>query len=93
MGISAEKKLRAEKVIAVFRQSLAAAHGKDVEWTRRYRAGDESAMEELVHRACTEGNMSPGEYQEAIDSDAQLHELHRRCIAEVMLGVMHRAEE
>jgi hypothetical protein len=86
MGISPEKKLHAERVIAAFRQLLQTAHRNDAEWTRRYRAGDESAMEELVQRACTECNMLASEFHEALESDAQLLELQKRCIAEVLLG-------
>jgi hypothetical protein len=86
MGISAEKKLHAERVIAAFRQLLHAAHRNDAAWTRRYRSGDESAMDELVARACVECNMAPSEYQEALEADAQLLDLQNRCIAEVLLG-------
>jgi hypothetical protein len=86
MGISDEKKLHAERVIAAFRQLLHAAHRNDAAWTRRYRAGDESAMEELAVRACAECNMSPTEFHEALESDGQLLELQRRCVAEVLLG-------
>jgi hypothetical protein len=86
MGISAEKKLHAERVIAAFRQILQTAHRNDAAWTRRYRAGDEGAMEELVTRACAETNMSVGEFHEALESDGQLLELQKRCVAEVLLG-------
>ena len=88
MALSAETRLRVERVVAAFRQKLAAAHGTDVEWTRRYRSGDEGAMDDLVSRACADEGMSPGEYREAIDADARLSELHRRCISEVLLGAM-----
>ena len=86
MGIGAEKKLHAERVIAAFRQLLHSAHQTDAAWTRRYRAGDEGAMEELVGRACAESNMPVSDFHEALESDAQLRELQKRCIAEVLLG-------
>ncbi len=89
-SVNAETRLRMERVVASFRQKLAAAHGTDVEWTRRYRSGDEGAMEELVVEACTEERVAPAEYHEALDSDPQLSELHRRCVREVLLGAVPR---
>jgi hypothetical protein len=93
MGISAERKLHAERVIAAFRQILQNAHRNDAAWTRRYRAGDENAMEELVARACAESNMSIGDYHEAVEADAQLLELQKKCIAEVLLGPLKAPPE
>jgi hypothetical protein len=75
-----------ERVVAAFRQKLSVAHRSDLEWTRRYRAGDESAMEELVVDACREEQVPPAEYHDAVDRDPQLGELHKRSVREVLLG-------
>jgi hypothetical protein len=86
MALPADKKLRAERVIATFRTMLSEAHGRDVEWTRRYRSGEEGAMDELLSRACADAGMTLAEYHDAVDRDAQLVELQRRCVREVLLG-------
>ena len=88
MALSAEARVRMERVVAAFRQKLAAAHGSDVEWTRRFRSGDEDAMEELIARACAEEQIPVAEYHEALDDDALLGELHHRSIQEVLLGAV-----
>jgi hypothetical protein len=88
MALSPDARLRMERVVAAFRQKLAAAHGTDVEWTRRYRAGDEGAMDELLLSACAEAQVPPTEYREAVDGDAKLGELHQHCIREVLLGAV-----
>ena len=88
MTLSTDTRLRMERVVAAFRQKLAAAHGTDVEWTRRYRAGDEGAMDELLVSACAEADVPPAEYREAVDADAKLGELHQRCVREVLLGAV-----
>ncbi len=88
MALSADTRLRMERVVAAFRQKLVAAHGTDVEWTRRYRSGDEGAMDELVRRACVEEQVPLAEYREAIEGDSKLGELYQRCIREVLLGAV-----
>jgi len=88
MALSADARIRMERVVAAFRQKLSAAHGTDVEWTRRYRSGDEGAMDELIQAACTEEQVPAVEYREAVDGDAQLGELHQRSIREVLLGAV-----
>jgi deoxyribodipyrimidine photolyase len=91
MALSADTRLRMERVVAAFRQKLASAHGTDVEWTRRYRSGDEGAMDELVQQACAEAEIPVAEYREAVDTDAQLGELHQRCVREVLLGAVRNS--
>jgi hypothetical protein len=88
MALSPDKKLRVERVIATFRTLLSHAHGRDVEWTRRYRAGEEGPMDELLSRACADAGMTLADYHEALDRDGQLVELQKRCIREVLLGAV-----
>ena len=86
MAIAPETKILVERVMASFRERLAAVHGKDAEWTRRYRSGDENAIDELIVAACAEHKMPYTEYIEAVESDPQLVELQKNSITQVMLG-------
>ncbi len=87
-SVDAETRLRMERVVAAFRQRLAAAHGRDAEWTRRYRAGDEGAMEELLALACAEVAVPLSEFHEAVDADPKLSDLHQRATREALLGAV-----
>ena len=86
MALTSEKRLLIEKVIASFRSRLAQAHGKDAEWTQRYRNGDESAIDELIIASCNEHGLEHADYRDGIEQDAQLAELHSKSIREVLLG-------
>jgi hypothetical protein len=86
MSISLETKLKIERTIATFREKLSAAQRTDADWVRRYRSGDESAIDEIVVGACEENGLPYVDYLEGVENDPQLHELQRQCITEVMLG-------
>ena len=88
MALSSEKKIIIERVVASFRQKLAAVHGKDAEWTQRYRSGDENAIDELIVSACAEHDLPYVDYMDGLEADPQLGELQKRCITEVMLGAI-----
>jgi hypothetical protein len=86
MAISLEAKMKIERTIATFRERLAAAQRTDADWVRRYRSGDESALDEIVARACEDNGLAYADYLEAVEQDSQLLELQRKCVTEVMLG-------
>jgi hypothetical protein len=84
--LSPEKKIAVERVMQAFFQKLSAVHDKDPEWTARFRAGDESALEDLVASACEDCNFKYDEYMRAVDSEPSLHALQKTKLAEVLLG-------
>jgi hypothetical protein len=86
MPISLETRLKIEQTIATFREKLSAAQRADAEWVRRYHSGDESAIDEIVARACEQNGLPYVDYLEGVENDPQLLELQRKCITEVMLG-------
>ncbi len=86
MALKPEEKIRIERVIASFRQRLASVHGKDADWTKRYRSGDENAIDELIVAACAEHKVGYAEFMEAVEGDPQLMDLQKNSITEVMLG-------
>lgn len=85
MALNPEKRILIERAVASFRQRLAAVHGKDAEWTKRYRSGDEAAIDDLIVGACEENGLPYQEYMDGLE-DPQIAALHKRCITEVMLG-------
>ena len=88
MAFDPEKRMLIERVVASFRQRLAAVHGKDAAWTQRYRSGDENAIDELIVSACEEHGVPYAEYMDGVDRDQQLAELQKNTITEVMLGAV-----
>ena len=86
MPVSQDKRLKIERTIAIFRDKLSQAHRSDAAWVRRYRSGDEAAIDEILQRACDESGLAHADYLDAVEADPQLLELQRKCVTEAMLG-------
>ncbi len=80
------EKAQAEATLRVLCQHLAARYEKDQLWTRRFKVGDDSAIDELVSLACRDTGVSPFDYQEAFERDAGLQLLQKLLIGEIIIG-------
>ena len=77
---------KAEKGVRAFGQHFAQAYEKDVDWTTRFRSGDDTAIEELICAACAEVGISRQEYEKGVLSDSRLAVLQQELITEVVLS-------
>jgi hypothetical protein len=90
---SPEKRILLEKTMRSVMDRFAAKFGKDAVFTNRYRAGDESEYDELVREACAESGVDYDDYVSTVESDAQLSDLHKRSITEILLGPVGRSRD
>ncbi|MCP4899482.1 MAG: hypothetical protein GY906_21155 [bacterium] len=74
------------KAIEFFGEQLALVYDKDSEWTRRFKAGDNQTLHELVVAACRQVGITPDQYADAIDSDPMLDALQNLTITKVILA-------
>ena len=79
--------------IEFFGEELALVYGKDLEWTRRFKAGDNQTLHELVATACRRVEITPDEYAEAIERDPMLDALQNLTITQVILAAEPIAPE
>jgi hypothetical protein len=70
--------------IWVYRETVVDMCTSDRETALRVRAGDPVALGALLDLACAQTGLARATYDAALDGDAELFDLHRRTILEVV---------
>jgi hypothetical protein len=71
--------------IRVYRETIAAMCSDDPEMALRVRVGDQAALDALLDLACARTGLTRAAYEEAVAGDAQLLDLQRLSIQEVVV--------
>ena len=82
-------KNKISKAIEYLGEELAKVYDKDSDWTRRFKTGDDSAIEEIVGKACERAGLTIEEYEEAISTSDSLLALQKQTIVDTILAPLN----
>ena len=63
---------------------LEARYEKDDAWTKRFKSGDDSAIDDIVSLACRETGMTLDDYDKAFAGSSALQLLQKRLISNAL---------
>ena len=75
---------KAEATLRIMVRHLEARYEKDDAWTRRFKSGDDSAIDEIVSLACRETGMTLDDYDKAFAGSSALQLLQKRLIRDAL---------
>jgi hypothetical protein len=78
-----------KRAIEYLGEELAKVYEIDPDWTRRFKAGDDSAIDEIVWKACERAGATTEEYEEALATDSSLQALQKQTIVDTILAPLN----
>jgi hypothetical protein len=81
----ADKAVVAEAVTA-FGEEFRRRYSSDSDWLRRFKAGDETSLEEVVRDGCSKHGITVEEYEKAVLSDPELQAYQNSAMGDAILA-------
>ena len=78
-----------QKAIEFLGEELVKVYGTDIDWTNRFRTGDDSAILEITERACRRAQINVEDYESVLNTEPKLLASLNQIIVDMMLAPLN----